>query len=234
MRFLTRTILLAVIFTVGMAAQVLCPVCVEKELKSTVRPGMSTRTTMGWDQYYDEKGVYHSDDPNISTTEWYCSRGHEWISECQGGDCTEAITKDTEDEPIKVPKGAALFGNEAVIPDSSVTFVLAPLDPNAGRLIEFFPEDGSGKIPVYASVNEGFKIYPDEGPHIVIHPNCSVTINRNSSIEEMFAELVRLIAAGKRLCGSERSAGPAFLACEAACPDGTLCGCVEPNTGTKP
>ncbi len=29
--------------------------------------------------YYDEKGSYHSHDPNFSTVEFVCSRGHKWI-----------------------------------------------------------------------------------------------------------------------------------------------------------
>lgn len=66
--------------------KVLCPVCVKNGLKSTVRRGATTETCMAWDIYYDEGGVYHSDNPNSYTTVWYCSQGHEWIETYQYGE----------------------------------------------------------------------------------------------------------------------------------------------------
>ena len=176
-------------------ARVLCPVCVNKDLKSTVWAGISTRTAMGWNRYYDENGVFHDDDPNIRTTKWYCSRGHEWTETCQSGDCTEAITKDTEleNELIKVFEGEAfLIGDEAVTEWGTIVIDVPPPDPNEGREIDILNKDG--EIVVFASVNKGFKIYPDEGPHIAIHSDCSVSINRNSSLGQILAEFAKLIA----------------------------------------
>ena len=37
-----------------------------------------TRTLMAWQSYYDEKGVFHGNDPNVSTFIYRCSKGHQW------------------------------------------------------------------------------------------------------------------------------------------------------------
>lgn len=55
-----------------------CPTCVEQETKSCVYPGMGSVTMMGWQAYYDEDGMYHSHDPNWTTTGYRCSEGHYW------------------------------------------------------------------------------------------------------------------------------------------------------------
>jgi hypothetical protein len=58
--------------------KVFCPKCLENSQSSIVRVGMSARTLMYVNKYYDENGKYHYDDPNITTTDYYCSQGHEW------------------------------------------------------------------------------------------------------------------------------------------------------------
>ena len=73
--------------------RVFCPVCVKESLKSTVRSGMETYTSVDWFPYYNEDGAWHSDDPNIGTTKWYCSQGHEWTETCQHGKCSQSITE---------------------------------------------------------------------------------------------------------------------------------------------
>lgn len=55
-----------------------CPECEREGKKSKVYVGMSTRTLMGWQPYYDEDGKFHNDDPNHTTTEYDCSNGHKW------------------------------------------------------------------------------------------------------------------------------------------------------------
>lgn len=85
----------------GIAGQYFCPVCQEKGLKSRAYYKYSTRTLMGWETYWDEEGNYHSEDPNHTTSYFYCSLGHEWHEVDYGAGKTgyRKITKDTEDEP---------------------------------------------------------------------------------------------------------------------------------------
>ncbi len=60
-----------------------CPECVKQDKKSQVYPGISTTTCMGWQTYYDEDGMFHSHDPNWTTTGYACSEGHEWTESKQ-------------------------------------------------------------------------------------------------------------------------------------------------------
>jgi hypothetical protein len=55
-----------------------CKECQESGRTSRVYPGLSTRTMMGWQPYYDEAGVLHNEDPNKTTTHYSCSNGHKW------------------------------------------------------------------------------------------------------------------------------------------------------------
>ena len=61
-----------------------CPECQAEGIRSCVNVGRSMTTLMGWSPYYDEDGNYHSDNPNITTTEYSCSNGHKW-TERRGG-----------------------------------------------------------------------------------------------------------------------------------------------------
>lgn len=63
-----------------------CPVCSEKSMKSSVYVGMSTSTLMYCPPYYDEDGKYHSHDSNIHSTNYSCTKGHQW-SESSTGTC---------------------------------------------------------------------------------------------------------------------------------------------------
>jgi hypothetical protein len=57
-----------------------CPQCViENETSSCFASNLVTSTAMGGQKrYWDEKDVYHSHDPNRSTSSYHCSRGHRW------------------------------------------------------------------------------------------------------------------------------------------------------------
>ncbi len=55
-----------------------CPQCVNENKRSSVYPGLQMVTAMAGIAYYDEDGGFHYDDPNIYTTEYKCSNGHEW------------------------------------------------------------------------------------------------------------------------------------------------------------
>jgi len=57
-----------------------CFKCIALGVTSTVRMDQSTEgTLMAWQPYYDEKGVYHDNDPNTYTQRGRCSRGHEIV-----------------------------------------------------------------------------------------------------------------------------------------------------------
>ena len=57
-----------------------CPQCVQEDQTSRCFKGNRTVTTAmaGVQRYWDEAGVYHSHDPNRSTSTFHCSRGHRW------------------------------------------------------------------------------------------------------------------------------------------------------------
>lgn len=75
-----------------------CPVCQEKNLESSVYPGMGTCTAMYCAPYYDTTGKYHHHNLNTTTTSYSCSRGHRWdvsrkgnCPSCDFGSDTEQI-----------------------------------------------------------------------------------------------------------------------------------------------
>lgn len=55
-----------------------CPVCFKEKKKSSVYPGTSTMTCLGYNPYYyDEDGnIHYNRDPNIRSTDYQCSEGH--------------------------------------------------------------------------------------------------------------------------------------------------------------
>ena len=63
----------------------ICEQCKETGQRSRVYPGGSTSTLMMAHPYYDEDGVYHENDPNISTQYFSCSNRHRWSSVTQHG-----------------------------------------------------------------------------------------------------------------------------------------------------
>ncbi len=109
-------------------------------------------------------------------------------------------------------------------PDEVAGDLSAP--PDGGVPLDLSADDDDSTTISFSTNTTTWTVLPDDFPSILIKPDCGVTVNRNHSIADMFAELVRLIATGKPLCGPKQSV------CEAACPDGKTCGCVEPNTGT--
>lgn len=56
-----------------------CEYCVEQGLTSRVTSHGGTRTLLGGGgAYWDEEGVSHYHDPNISTWHYSCSNRHRW------------------------------------------------------------------------------------------------------------------------------------------------------------
>lgn len=64
-----------------------CPECVDLEDRSTVTPGMAITTCMyAPPGYFDEDGEWiKGEDPNITTTNYHCSKGHVWAVATRGG-----------------------------------------------------------------------------------------------------------------------------------------------------
>lgn len=57
-----------------------CPDCVRGGQTSEVHSRGESRTLLGWmGPHWDERGKYHSHDPNTVTTHLRCTNGHEWI-----------------------------------------------------------------------------------------------------------------------------------------------------------
>ena len=55
-----------------------CPECVKLGQKSSISIGLQATTLMGWSEGYDEDGNYYRHDPNITSIEYQCSKGHRW------------------------------------------------------------------------------------------------------------------------------------------------------------
>jgi len=58
----------------------MCPQCQKNDETSLCFVDHLVKTTAmgGLLRYWDEKGIYHSHDPNRSTSSYHCSRGHRW------------------------------------------------------------------------------------------------------------------------------------------------------------
>jgi len=56
----------------------ICPECGKARLQSRVYIGVSSTTLAYSPPFYDEEGRYHDHDPNIRTTQYECSNGHQW------------------------------------------------------------------------------------------------------------------------------------------------------------
>ena len=93
-----------------------CPECVKEGERSCVYPGMSTTTCMGGQRYYDEDGRLHVHDPNVTTSEFSCSRGHKWTTKQQHGTCWCETVKDAEftEVPADTPVPFANDANETI------------------------------------------------------------------------------------------------------------------------
>lgn len=79
---MTALIVLLVCLWLPAQAQdrVICPVCDSLGVKSIVWPGISYTTLLYAQPWYDSTGVYHQPaDPNITRTEYECSRLHRFV-----------------------------------------------------------------------------------------------------------------------------------------------------------
>jgi len=56
----------------------ICQTCKAEGQKSTISVGCGMTTAMGYAPFYDEDGVLHIHDPNVTTRDYTCSRGHSW------------------------------------------------------------------------------------------------------------------------------------------------------------
>jgi hypothetical protein len=69
----------------------ICKECKKQGLKSNIFPGGASTTLMSRSPFYDENGVYHSHDPNVTTQSFRCSNEHNWTekfhSACPAKNC---------------------------------------------------------------------------------------------------------------------------------------------------
>ena len=56
----------------------ICRYCKESGRTSRLYIGTAYRTAMGVTHYYDEQGHLHQDDPNVTSTDYHCSNGHQF------------------------------------------------------------------------------------------------------------------------------------------------------------
>lgn len=57
---------------------VVCAACREEGLTSRVNVGLAYATLLGYVAFHDESGRHHTHDPNVTTTDYTCTRGHTW------------------------------------------------------------------------------------------------------------------------------------------------------------
>lgn len=79
---------------VAMGFDGICPKCKKFGLKSRVTYGGSQVTLMNTHSWYDEEGNFHYDDPNITTSSYWCSEYHTFITREQKGEETITIGPD--------------------------------------------------------------------------------------------------------------------------------------------
>lgn len=62
-----------------------CPICIKEGKKSTLRLGIGRKTCKGTDSHYDEEGIYHHHDGNVTRGETRCSQKHKLDYICGTG-----------------------------------------------------------------------------------------------------------------------------------------------------
>ena len=64
-----------------------CEACVRDGKRSTVHELSSITTSLQSNYFFDEDGEHHFHNPNVTTSSWRCSNGHEFVregrSECE-------------------------------------------------------------------------------------------------------------------------------------------------------
>jgi hypothetical protein len=61
-----------------------CEQCQAADQRSKIFILQVSRTKIPYNPFYDELGNFCDNDPNITTIEFKCSRGHEWKEEKKG------------------------------------------------------------------------------------------------------------------------------------------------------
>ena len=130
-----------------------CSQCAKENKKSSVYIGSSWSTLMNSTSFYDKEGRYHYHDPNITTTGYRCSNGHEWSIDTGGSQCTfkhdEQEEPEEPDEPTEEDPGS--ITNSWVLDDGAMA------DMTIGTTT-FALE--------WERINE-FTVQDPDGPHVV-------------------------------------------------------------------
>lgn len=95
-----------------------CPTCVAEGELSEVEDRGGARTLMGFFPFFDDQGRRHSHDPNTTSHDYRCSRGHSWKEEEQ----TPCPVCGPSDKWIRRPKTEGPF---YVVEETGVTIVNA-------------------------------------------------------------------------------------------------------------
>jgi len=81
--------------------------------------GMSTSTCMGWSAYYDEKGNYVNNDPNIHTTDYTCGKcGTRYSMSTQNG---KSKIKVVSEPTNKIDTDKVLSETQTITVNGSIT-----------------------------------------------------------------------------------------------------------------
>ena len=73
----------------------ICAQCESAGERSRVYPGETDITLLQVVSYYDEDGVFVTDDPNTRTQAFSCSNGHNWRAQTLRGETTTETLADT-------------------------------------------------------------------------------------------------------------------------------------------
>ena len=83
----------------------ICQKCKRDGKRSKVYVGTSTVTAMYSQPYYDEDGKYVHNDPNTTTTTYWCSNSHRFSEEVSADDRTISYRDLPPWEPVSVSGG---------------------------------------------------------------------------------------------------------------------------------
>jgi len=152
------SVLVAVLLSVSVAMAVTCRECEKEGKKSRVDVQGATSTLLATQQYYDEDGGYHFDDPNTTTHNYECSRGHKFSN------------SKTNSSAAWVVVGVSNYWDNAIMTNVTIEATNAWLTLGAANaqdtifswdvdVLTFFP-DGSNTV-VFTTTGGQFKVVYD-------------------------------------------------------------------------
>lgn len=123
----------------------ICPLCKKHGKKSTITmDGYSTSTLLASQGRYDEKGNYHHEDPNTTSTGGMCSNGHNiGISTCRGKTTVRAWKEKSKED---LDKNLITYTNSLTMPT---------------------PKEGASVLTIHSATNQNLiTVSNDEGTNV--------------------------------------------------------------------